>query len=231
MNKNDDYKKYIRKVMREIPVYGKKKRAIETDLLNSLHEREQLNPGKNPIELMGEADQLSSEFRDNLGLGEVRGFEYQSKKEWFNIPLVHINLRPNGVAKGIFALGPVAVGAVSVGAVAIGLLSFGAFTFGILAALGAVAFSGLISLGAAAFSIGMSMGAVAMANYYAIGAFAQANIAIGSVAHGVVAVFRESGQGDLMVQLPALRGDVLMAVKAAYPGISQFWLNFVLFPF
>ena len=94
-----------------------------------------------------------------------------------------------------------------------------------------MAFSGLVSIGAAAFSIGMSIGAVAMSGFYAIGAFAQANIAIGHVAHGVVAIFQESGKGEFLVQLPAKRGEVQMAIQAAYPTLKYFWVNFALFPF
>jgi len=226
-----EYSKYIKCVMREIPLTGKRKKEIELDLMSSLEERAEMSPDKSPEEFMGDPSGVAAEFRENLGLGDAAGFEYKSKKTFFNIPLVHINFKPNGVAKGILAIGSVAVGVVSIGAVALGLLAVGAFGMGILAAFSAVAFSGLISMGAAAFSIGMSVGAVAMSGYYAIGAFAQADIAIGHVAHGVVAVFQESGKGDFLIQLPSNRGEIQMAIQAAYPTLDYFWVNFVLIPF
>lgn len=106
MENNNEYKKYIRKVLRDLPVYGRRKKEIESDLLSSLQEREESNPGKSPEDLMGLPEQVAQEFRENLGLGEDRGFEYRSEKEILGLPLVHINLKRNGVAKGIFAFGP-----------------------------------------------------------------------------------------------------------------------------
>jgi hypothetical protein len=231
MELDDKYKRYVKSIMKEIPVSGRRKLEIEADLINNLIDKEEQNPRMDPIELMGTPSSVASEFRENLSLNEIKGFEYRSGKKVLGIPLIHINLKPNSVAKGIISIGPVAVGVISIGAVAVGLLSFGAFGFGILAAIGAVAFSGIISAGAAAFSIGMSAGAVAMSHYYAIGVFAQANIAIGNVAHGIVAVFQESGKGEFLVQLPAAREEILLAIKTAFPSLSNFWINFAMFPF
>ena len=108
----NEYRKYIKQVMREIPLRGKRKKEIELDLMSSIEEKGDLNPGKNPGDFMGEPSLVASESRENLGLGDVAGFEYKSEKTILDIPLVHINFKPNGVAKGILAIGPVAVGAV-----------------------------------------------------------------------------------------------------------------------
>lgn len=231
MEINKVHKKYVRSIMKEISVYGKRKKEIEQDLMMNIIEKENQNPGRDFLEYMDSPDSIASEFRENLGLGEVQGFEYKSERKLFNLPLIHINLKRNAVAKGIIAIGPVATGFISIGAVAVGFLSFGAFSFGILAALGAVTISGLLSVGAVALSIGMSVGAVAMANYYAIGSIAQANIAIGYIANGTVSIFMERGLGDFMIQLPADRIEIRQTILSAYPTLSQFWQNLVLLPF
>ncbi len=225
MEKNRLFRKYIAKITSNIPVRGKKKRELVSDLYNSLQERELRNPGKSPFQLMGDPVIVAKEFRENLGLNEVPGFEYSSKKEFLGYPLLHINFKKNGVAKGFIAIGSVAVGVISVGAVALGVLSFGAITIGLFTALGAVAFSGFLSLGAFSSSFGISLGAVAFARFIAVGGYAQANIAIGDVAHGVVSIFKTSGIGDFQVQLPADREEIFTAIKSAFPAISNFWMN------
>lgn len=114
-------------------------------------------------------------------------FEYKSKRTLFGLPLVHINGKWGGTAKGIVAVGfkarglvavgflsmgvlsagCLSLGAVSLGALALGVLTLGAVSVGLLLALGALA-AGFVAYGAAAFG-GFAAGAFACAKYVAVG--------------------------------------------------------------
>lgn len=110
-------------------------------------------------------------------------FEYKSERTLFGLPLVHINGKWGGTAKGVVAVGFKACGVVSVGFLSMGVLSagclsLGAVSLGALAlgvlALGAVA-AGFVAYGAAAFG-GFAAGAFACAKYVAVGDYACALI-------------------------------------------------------
>lgn len=123
-------------------------------------------------------------------------FEYKSERTLFGLPLVHINGKWGGTAKGIvavgfkargvvsvgflsmgvFSAGCLSLGAVSLGALALGVLALGAVSVGLLLALGAVA-AGFVAYGAAAFG-GFAAGAFACARYVAVGDHACALIPI-----------------------------------------------------
>ena len=123
-------------------------------------------------------------------------FEYKSKRTLFGLPLVHINGKWGGTAKGVVAVGFKACGVVSVGflsmgvlsagslslgvlslgVVALGVLALGSVAVGLLPALGAVA-AGFVTYGAAAFG-GFAAGAFACAKYVAVGDHACALIPI-----------------------------------------------------
>ena len=123
-------------------------------------------------------------------------FEYKSERTLFGLPLVHINGRWGGTAKGVVAVGfkacgvvsvgflsmgvlsagCLSLGAVSLGALALGVLALGAVSVGLLLALGAVA-AGFVAYGAAAFG-GFAAGAFACAKYVAVGDHACALIPI-----------------------------------------------------
>ncbi len=68
-----------------------------------------------------------------------------SKTKVFGIPLVHVNNKPMGVAKGIFSLGSIAIGIFSFGGISIGVFSFGSVSLAILIAFGGVA-KGIIAV-------------------------------------------------------------------------------------
>lgn len=123
-------------------------------------------------------------------------FEYKSERTLFGLPLVHINGKWGGTAKGVVAVGfkscgvvsvgflsmgvlsagCLSLGAVSLGALALGVLTLGAVSVGLLLALGAVA-AGFVAYGAAAFG-GFAAGAFACARYVAVGDHACALIPI-----------------------------------------------------
>jgi hypothetical protein len=212
--------------MREIPITGQMRKELEADLLASLQERCIAEPGVEPEVLMGQPSDIAREYMVNAG-SVNNGYEYRSKTELFSYPLIHINFKHRGRAKGIIAVGTVSVGVLSVGVVSVGFVSFGVLGIGLLAAFGAMAFSGIVSVGAVATSIGMSVGAVASARYYAIGAIANAKIAVGSVARGVVALYTDSGQGNFTIKLPANRDEIQNVLRTAFPGLTEYWLDFV----
>jgi hypothetical protein len=212
--------------MREIPIRSQKRKELKADLLASLRERSMAEPGVEPGTLMGQPSDIAKEFLANAG-SQTNGFEYRSKTELFSWPLIHINFKHRGRAKGIIAVGTVSVGVLSVGVVSVGFVSLGAFGIGLFAAFGAMAFSGIVSVGAVATSIGMSIGAVATARYYAIGAMANAQIAVGSVARGVVALYTDSGQGNFTIELPANRDEIQNVIRVAFPQLTEYWLGFV----
>lgn len=125
-------------------------------------------------------------------------YEYKSKRTFFGIPLVHINIgrgiyKAKGViaigtiARGLISLGVISLGMLSFGALSIGLLSFCAATLGILLSIGSISI-GTISIGGFALgifavggcSIGIySIGGCAIASKIAAGGYANAPIAIG----------------------------------------------------
>ena len=131
------------------------------------------------------------------------GYEYRSQREFFGLPLVHINLgRGRGRrAQGIIAIGNSAVGLVAVGFAACGLVSVGCASCGLialgclaagLAALGSVA-AGMIAVGAVAvgiYAVGglavgqFALGGAAIGGDFAFGGYASAKIAVGDACGG-----------------------------------------------
>lgn len=143
--------------------------------------------------------QTSAEPAVNLSVG----YEYRSPREFFGLPLVHINLgRGRGrQARGIIAVGNSAVGLVAMGFAASGLVSVGCASCGLislgclaagLAAFGSVA-AGPIAVGAIAvgiYAVGglavgqYALGGAAIGSDFAYGGYASAKIAIGDACSG-----------------------------------------------
>lgn len=230
------FKEYINQVVEFIGVTGKKKIQISEDLYAALEEKQQATGEDNPYVLMGSPREVAEEFRENLETDDTTrrdeliykymyGFEYASKTEVFGMPLVHINTKPFGLAKGIFSFGTVAIGVFSFGAVSIGVLSFGAIGLGILLAAGGVAVSGLMSFGGAAIAYGLSCGGAAIAKVIAVGGYAKADIAIGGYADGIVSVFKQNGTGQYMFRLPANKDEVIIVIKKVYPHMAKVFID------
>lgn len=230
------FQEYINQVVDLIGVSGKKKKQIREDLYVALEEKQQATGESDPHVLMGDVDEVAEEFRDNLGINNTThmdkllykyrwDFEYVSKTKVFGIPLVHINAKPLGIAKGIFSYGTVAIGVFSFGVASIGVFSFGAIGLGLILAAGGAAVSGLASFGGAAAAYGLSCGGAAVAKVIAVGGYAKADIAIGGYADGIVAVFNQHGIGQYMFKMPADKDQVIIAVKRVYPNISKMFLD------
>lgn len=236
-----EFQDYIDRVLYSIGVGGRKEKQIREDLYVSLMEKQQITGESDPYILLGNTEDVAEEFRENLEIshnpryflgnrhGYRRGYEYVSKVKVFGIPLVHVNTKPLGIAKGIFACGSIAVGLVSFGVISIGAIGFGAVSLAIAMAIGGVAFSGLLSLGGVAASYAISLGGAAIAKYIAIGGYARADIAIGGVVKGIVAVFNQHGTGQYMFNAPVNPDEVISAIKQVHPSIGKSLLEFIRF--
>lgn len=235
---NTKFENYTDKVLSRIGVRGRKARQIREDIYASLIEKQQITGENEPEVLMGNPQDVAEEFRENLGIEDEvfrRGYvywheyEYISKGTLFGMPLVHVNGRRFGVAKGIIAVGPVAVGVISLGAVSVGVLGIGALSLGLLLAVGGAAFSGMLSVGGLAVSGLASLGGFAAAKCFAVGGFAAADIAVGGVTKGIVGVFNQRGTGTYVFKSPANASEVITAVKQVYPNIGKFALRIIEF--
>lgn len=236
---NKDFREYIDEILNSIGVTGIKRKRIREDLYASLMEKQQITGESDPYILLGDPEEVAEEFRENLEITHKpryclgnrhtykNGYEYVSKTKVFGVPLIHINTKPFGIAKGIFSFGSVAMGLVSFGVISVGALSFGAISLAIFIAVGAMAFSGILSMGGVSLSYVASFGGLAIAKYVAFGGYARADIAIGGVAKGIVAVFNENGAGEYMFKMPVNPDEVINAIKQVYPGIGRFFLKLI----
>lgn len=233
---NKEFENYVNKVLSYIGVRGRKAEQIREDIYASLVEKRSATGENDPYVLMGNPQDVADEFRENLGIEDkycryncwgASNFEYISKRTVFGIPLVHVNGRSFGVAKGIIAIGTISVGVISIGAISAGLISVGALAFGLLMAFGGGAASGILSAGGFAVSIIVSIGGFAAAKCFAAGGFAAADIAVGGITKGIVGIFRESGTGTYLFRYPAGISEVSKAVKHVYPVMGDFIMEFL----
>lgn len=247
---NEEFQLYIDKIIESIGIHGKKEKLIREDLYASLMEKAEATGEGDPYILLGDIEEVAEEFRENLEVKNSRryrsryinvgrfDYEFVSKTKIFGIPLVHVNTKPFGIAKGIFSFGTLSIGVFSFGCISMGIISFGAAALGILAALGGISLSGLLSMGGIAVSgffssgglalaYGCSMGGAAISKFIAIGGYAKADIAIGGSAHGIVAVFKQYGEGQYMFKIPADSKEVIAVIKNIYPNISSGIIDFI----
>lgn len=231
--KNKQFLKYINRVLGYINCDGKTKKMIREDLYENLSMKAEETNETDPVRLMGEPRETAREFIENLELTESAGYEYRTALELFGVPLVHINLKRSGTAKGFIAIGSLAIGLIAIGRYALGVISLGALSAGVVGAFGAIASSLLfsagglalscgVSVGAVALSYGVSAGAVAVAKHYAMGAVAVADVAMGNTCYGTVSIFTSHGSGDVLVQLPAAKEAITGAILKVYPDAHEF---------
>lgn len=248
---NKVYKKYVDHVLRMIPYKGGIKKRIRSDLYEMLEEKSRELGEKDPYILLGKPEELAEEFLENMedkknymGVHQILmdssyGDEYKSEKTLFGIPLVHINKKPLGVAKGIIAVGPLAIGVLSIGICSIGLFSLGVLSLGLLIALGAVSLGGILSLGGIAigglFVFGgvaisgyMAMGGYASAGELAIGGYAKARIAIGDVIDAHVGLYETRGSGEYVIPITE-QAETMKAYIAQHApdanGVVKFFIE------
>lgn len=229
---NKEFDNYINKIVSNIGLTGKKARNIREDLYSSLIEKQQITGETNPYILLGDPEDVAEEFRENIGIErryfhDYYWYEYKSKVTVLGIPLVHINCKPMGVAKGIISIGSIAIGVLAFGGVSIGALSFGAIAMGILAAIGGISLAGLLSIGGIAMAFGVSVGGVAISKLMACGGYASANIAIGGISKGVISIFKQSGEGTYLFDNSSNLKEIINTIKEVYPNISEKIINFM----
>lgn len=133
------------------------------------------------ISELGNPQDVAKEFMENLDIPvkypviigfsySLSSYEYMSKKHFFGIPLVHINIGGRyrtKVAKGIIAIGDISFGIISIGGISVGLLSLGGLSLGLLA-LGGIAI-GFLAIGGIAIG-GAAIGGIAIGINKALGA-------------------------------------------------------------
>lgn len=256
---DNNYRKYIKSVTNLINCPVSLKKKIETDLYDTLLEKHAETGIEDPVLLMGEPEKIAEEFMENLGItnessedgptafwygkNRMRNYpytEYISERKIFGIPLVHINNKPLGVAKGIVAIGSISFGVISLGGIAFGVLSFGGLGLGLIAAFGGGAVGGLFAAGGFALSLLWAIGGFAMSGYSAIGGYAQSGyfalggyasageIAVGGVANGNIAVYNQSGTGNYLFDMREMgMEEITFRIKHIMPDVSDFYINLI----
>ena len=241
MNKQKEFELYASQVVSYINCSQKRVRMIKSDIIQSLEEKSSQTGETDPVKLIGEVKEVALEFSENLDR-ETLGyqFEYRSKTTIKGIPLVHINKRYGGTAKGIIAIGSIAIGVISLGGISIGLLSFGGISLGLIIALGGLAAGGVLSMGGlaisllyafggAAISFSLSFGGFALSNNVAVGGYASAKeLAIGGVTHGRICIFNQRGVGEYLYNVNEYSiEEVIRSIQMVKPDVSDFILNII----
>ena len=170
-------------------------------------------------------------------------YEYESEKQIFGMPLVHINIglgrRAHGffsvglISTGIISLGLLSAGVISLGLLSLGLISLGVIAFGGLA-LGAVTL-GLIALGSVAVGI-IALGGVAI-GCYSMGGCSIGLFAVGGYANGRYVAVGDYAVGGIAFGDTHAAGSIITVTKDTFPELKdeswekidelpQFWKGF-----
>lgn len=180
-----------------------------------------------------EAANIRAELEDHI-LKKVSVFEntglpredaiFQAIKEYGHPRIVGYGLRPRfplidvraqGVARGVIAIGPRAVGIVAFGGMACGVFAFGGFAAGIFS-MGGFALSLLLAFGGFALApVGLAYGGFAL-GLMAFGGFACGVCATGALGLGVWVPLAAKGLG----YLPANE------TPAFFAAISKWMMNY-----
>lgn len=224
---NKDFVRYSNKVVRNIKANKRISKKIKEDIVITLENKAEELSIDNPYDLMGDPKKVAEEFRSNMDLPSKDYYEYISDKEIFGIPLIHINNKKNGFAKGIIAVGGVSIGVISFGGVSIGILSFGGFSLGLLFSLGGFSASPLgIAIGGFAAGYSLALGGFAYAKSLAIGGFAMGDIALGDEIKATVGGYKTSGVGEKVINILKDKEKVMPTIKQMYPNLSaiKLWI-------
>lgn len=222
--KNLSHERYVKSVINNINCSGATRNKIKEDLLNHIQIKSLETGEEDPWKLMGDPYEVAKEFGENMDSKYdnryyYSEYEYKSKTRVFGIPLIHINSRRNGLAKGIIAIG----------GLSIGLISFGGLSIGLLIALGGLSGSLGFAMGGAAFGYYMAIGGAAIAQHFAMGGYAQANVAIGDTVKGIVSLFKTKGTGNVLLKAPVDIKEFSKAVHDFYPNIDRITFKIINF--
>ncbi len=233
--------KYLDEVVSYIDCTENEANDIKSKMKKTLENIRDKNMNFDPYRDFGKPHLIAKRIqREYLQENYPNKFEYKSKKELFGLPLVHINKRRGGIAKGIIAIGTISFGFISIGALPIGVISIGGFSVGLLFSLGGISFGGLLGIGGLAisflFAIGgfavsifTAMGGFALSNNFALGGFAKAKeIALGGIAEGRIAIFSQSGSGEFLFPTAQFcEEEIIGFIKEVKPNVSNFILNII----
>lgn len=229
--KENRFMSYTNKVVDRIGCDRKTSKKIREDLLDTLIMKSSETGEDDPYILMGDVDEVAEEFRESLNIkencynfslyGRRMHYEYKSKINILGMPLVHV-VNGRGIAKGIFAVGPIAIGMFALGILPIGIISFGVIAIGLLGSLGATALSPIFSLGGIAVSYYLSFGGIAIAKNFAFGGLAIADVAIGGVVKAIVGVYKQEGSGTFVYPYYYNNiSEIMDRIKSLHPSMSD----------
>lgn len=189
------FAKYSKKVVGLIDCDYKVKRRIREDVMEMLESRYEETGIDNPVELIGTAEVVAAEFRENLPISSTKSKFYNSRLNILGIPLLSITFDRNFTAKGIIAIGSksigvisiggAAIGCISIGGAAIGVFSFGGLALGLAWGFGGVAIAFDVAIGGVAIANSLALGGIAVAKKVAIGGLASAEL-MGYMQHFLV---------------------------------------------
>lgn len=214
-------KRYVNKVLSYLDIDKNTRKKISSDLFEMLAVRSE----EGDLDSLEEPKVLANEFAESMGLNRSNHFEYVSSTELFGLPLIHLNTKYNGTAKGIIAVGAKSIGIFSFGGLSIGVFSLGGISAGLLA-IGGLSLALLGAIGGVAVALEVAVGALAISNSLALGAVAiSREIAIGSVTIGDLVLYKEdfsllndsSKSYNYYDQIGQFKNDL----KIMYPSIGK----------
>ena len=235
MHRRERFRRYAADVVNRLKTSELRKRQIQREIQNELAKQYKISMVDDPRLILGWEEDVAKSWQEKIDIGLVPlSDEFISSIQVGNLPLVHITRKPNGVAKGIIAIGPVAIGVVAIGGLSIGVIGLGGLAFSLLlslgglslsafSAFGGLAISGYLAAGGLAISYQTAIGGLAIAKDYAIGGSAFGKIAVGAVAKGVVAVYDESGSGEVLLHISKGYAEIRRQILRVAPDFPE-WL-------
>ena len=235
MHRRERFSQYAADVARRLNTSELRKRQIRREISLELSKQYKISMVDDPRLILGWEEDVAKSWQEKIDIGLVPlSDEFISSIQVGNLPLVHITRKPNGVAKGIIAIGPVAIGVVAIGGLSIGVIGLGGLAFSLLlslgglslsafSAFGGLAISGYLSTGGLAVSYQTAIGGLAVAKDYAIGGSAFGEIAVGGSAKGVVAVYDESGSGEVLLHISKGYAEIRRQILRVAPDFPE-WL-------
>lgn len=235
MHRRERFRQYAADVVKRLNTSELRKRQIRREILIELSKQYKISMVDDPRLILGWEEDVAKSWQEKIDIGLVPlSDEFISSIQIGNLPLVHITRKPNGVAKGIIAIGPVAIGVVAIGGLSIGVIGLGGLAFSLLlslgglslsafSAFGGLAISGYLAAGGLAISYQTAIGGLAVAKDYAIGGSAFGEIAVGGIAKGVVAVYDESGSGEVLLHISKGYAEIRRQILRVAPDYPE-WL-------
>jgi hypothetical protein len=237
-------KRFVNSVMLRIAADRETKKRMEKDIVSVVRNKTFDSGTSDLAKILGSPAEFARNYLDEVrnaypkaryvggsGLRMRSGFEFTSKTAFKGIPLVQINTKPFGIAKGVIAIGNVAVGVIAIGGISIGVVSAGGISLALSLAMGGIATSLWVAVGGLAVALytaigglaiayDIAIGGAAMANNYSLGGFASARVAVGGEARGFIAIYQQKGIGEHLLRLPATGHQIVGFIVSKTGDIS-----------